>query len=125
MIDLDRFSQIVNAWAELLPEVIFKGLNLGIGVVERAKRQERSRPERPLFVLGEYRTHGALGRGILLYYGSFMKVFPGLDEAHLTGEIDRVLKHELRHHLEGLAGARDLEIADAAFLQRYLHEEER
>lgn len=121
MIDIDRFSQIVNAQAEKLPEAIFRQLNLGIGVVERAKSEKHSAPERPLYVLGEYRWHHAMGRGIIIYYGSFARVFPYVqDEAALTSEIERVLKHELTHHLESLAGARDLEIADAKFLMNYI-----
>lgn len=120
MIDIDRFTQIVDERALLLPEAIFERLNLGIGVVERAKRQPQSRPGQPLYILGEYQVHHAMGRGILIYYGSFRQVFPWLDEAALTIEIDRVLKHELTHHLESLAGARDLEIADARFLMDYL-----
>lgn len=120
MIDVDQFSRIVDERAQLLPEAVFRRLNLGIGVVERLKRQPRSRPEQPLYILGEYQVHHALGRGILIYYGSFARAFPTHDEAALTAEIDRVLRHELTHHLESLAGARDLEIADARFLMDYL-----
>ncbi len=121
MIDIDRFSQIVNAQAETLPKAIFGQLNLGIGVVERAKPEKHSAPGRPLYVLGEYRWHPAMGRGIIIYYGSFVRAFPTMhDEAAVTSEIGRVLKHELTHHLESLAGARDLEIADAKFLMDYI-----
>jgi hypothetical protein len=121
LIDIDRFSQIVNMQAEKLPEAIFRQLNLGIGVVERAKTENHSTPGRPLYVLGEYRWHHAMGRGIIIYYGSFARAFPYVqDEAALTSEIERVLKHELTHHLESLAGARDLEIADAKFLTDYV-----
>ncbi len=58
-----------------------------------------------------------MGRGIVLFYGSFLKVYPGLrEDERAKGLIMDVLKHELTHHLESLAGARDLEIADAARL---------
>jgi hypothetical protein len=121
LIDVDRFSRIVNAQAENLPEAIFRQLNLGIGVVERAKLDGHSAPDRPLYVLGEYRWHHAMGRGIIIYYGSFVRAFSHVqDEAALSKEIERVLKHELTHHLESLAGARDLEIADAKFLMDYI-----
>lgn len=121
MIDIDRFSQIVNAQAEKLPEAIFRQLNLGIGVVERAKLEKHSATDRPLYVLGEYRWHHAMGRGILIYYGSFARAFPlAQDEAALSKEIERVLKHELTHHLESMAGARDLEITDAKFLMDFI-----
>ena len=121
MIDIDRFSQLVNAQAEKLPEMVFFRLNLGIGVMEHAKLEQHSQADRPLYVLGEYKVHHAMGRGILIYYGSFRRVYPHLqDEAELAAEILRVLKHELTHHLESLAGARDLEITDARFLIDYL-----
>lgn len=121
MIDIDRFSQMVNAQAEKLPERVFYRLNLGIGVMERAKLERHSQANRPLYVLGEYRVHHAMGRGILIYYGSFMRAYPYLqDEAELAFEIQRVLKHELTHHLENLAGAKDLEAADARSLIDYM-----
>ena len=120
MIDIDCFSQIVNTQAEKLPEMVFTQLNLGIGVTEYAKLEQHSQADRPLYILGEYHVHHAMGRGILIYYGSFRHVYPQLDEAEMATEILRVLKHELTHHLESLAGARDLEITDARFLIDYL-----
>jgi len=124
VIDIDRFSQMVNAQAEKLPETVFLRLNLGIGVMEQAKLERHSQANRPLYILGEYRVHHAMGRGILIYYGSFMRVYPHLqDEAELACEIQRVLKHELTHHLESLAGAKDLEAADARFLIDYMSED--
>lgn len=122
--NIERFSQILDARATQLPEAIYRELNLGIGVVERAKRDRRAAPCRPLYILGEYRVHPVMGRGILLYYGSFMQVFPELSEERMTEEIDRVLKHELTHHLESLAGSRQLEIADAQRLLRWQEEED-
>ena len=121
MIDINRFSQIVNLQAEKLPEAIFRRLNLGIGVVEHAKQEQHSKSDRPLYILGEYRVHHAMGRGILLYFGSFAHTYPNMqDEAALAELISQVLKHELTHHLESLAGAKDLEIADARFLMDYI-----
>lgn len=121
--DIDRFSEILDALTQRLPEAVYQELNLGIGVVERAKRDSRAKPGKPLYILGEYRTHPVMGRGILLYYGSFMRIFPGLDEDGMAQEIDQVLKHELTHHLESLAGSRQLEIADAQRLIRWQEDE--
>ena len=125
MIDIDRFSQIVNAQAEKLPEMVFFRLNLGIGVMEHAKLDRHSQAARPLYVLGEYRVHQTMGRGILIYYGSFRRAYPHLhDETELAAEVQRVLNHELTHHLESLAGAKDLEIADARSLIDYMAEDQ-
>ncbi len=125
LIDIDRFSAILDEQAALLPAEIYRSLNLGIGVVERHKRDRRSTPARPMYVLGEYHVHPVMGRGILLYYGSFCRVYPYMnDEGEARREIDRVLKHELTHHLENQAGSRELEIADAQYLMRWNDQED-
>ncbi len=114
-VDIDAFTRMLEEQSALLPEAIFEGLNLGIGVVERAKRNA----EHPgIYILGEYRTHGVMGRGIVLYYGSFARVYDMRDSAGLRREIDRVLKHELTHHLESRAGENDLELEDARHLNK-------
>ena len=60
----------------------------------------------------------------MLYYGSFQQARPGLmdDEELLRPEIDRVLRHELTHHLESQAGNRDLEYDDAINLAKWNRE---
>ena len=114
MISIDRFTQLLSEAASLLPKEVFEGLNLGIGVSEISKRKRVTASGIPLFILGEYKFSHNLGRGILLYYGSFEKVYPNLkDDPDGLRIISDVLKHELTHHLESQAGSRDLEIADA------------
>ena len=56
---------------------------------------------------------------IVLYYGSFRRVFRHLDEDELRTEMRRVLRHEFRHHVEGRAGVRDLEEWDADQIRAY------
>lgn len=114
MLSVDRFTELLSEAASQLPEVIFEGLNLGIGVAEGSKRKKGTASGVPALVLGEYRVSRQLGRGILLYYGSFRQVYPDLDDDEEGFQvISGVLKHELRHHLESLAGSRELEFADA------------
>ena len=36
-------------------------------------------------------------------------------------QLIRVLKHEFTHHIESLAGERELEIKDAKYIQNYLN----
>jgi hypothetical protein len=38
----------------------------------------------------------------------------------MTVKVREVLRHEFRHHLEGLSGLRDLEVEDDIFLRNYL-----
>ena len=124
MVDIDRFAAILEEQAALLPKEVLKNLNLGIGVSEKAKRDQRARPGLALYILGEYHVHHVMGRGVVLYYGSFQKAYPGLmdDEELLRPEIDRVLRHELTHHLESQAGNRDLEYDDAINLAKWNRE---
>ena len=118
MLSIDGFTRLLDTAVSRLPKEIFEGLNLGIGVVEGAKRQHRTASGNPAYILGEYRVSHAMGRGIVLYYGSFKQVYPDLQEDERAFQlIDGVLKHELTHHLEHQAGARDLEIADARRLK--------
>lgn len=114
MISIDRFTQLLSDAAGMLPREIFTGLNLGIGVSEESKRKEGTASGVPAFTLGEYKVSRGLGRGILLYFGSFQRVYPDLkDDSDGLRIISDVLKHELTHHLESQAGSRELEIADA------------
>ena len=124
MVDIDRFAAILEEQAALLPKEVLKNLNLGIGVSEKAKRDRRARPGLALYILGEYHVHYVMGRGVVLYYGSFQQARPGLmdDEELLRPEIDRVLRHELTHHLESQAGNRDLEYDDAVNLAKWNRE---
>ena len=124
MVDIDRFAAILEEQAARLPQEVLKNLNLGIGVSEKAKRDRRAKSGLLLYILGEYHVHHVMGRGVVLYYGSFQKAYPGLmdDEELLRPEIDRVLRHELTHHLESQAGNRDLENDDALKLAKWNRE---
>ena len=124
MVDIDRFAAILEEQAALLPKEVLKNLNLGIGLSEKAKRDWRARPGLALYILGEYHVHHVMGRGVVLYYGSFQQARPELmdDEELLRPEIDRVLRHELTHHLESQAGNRDLENDDALKLAKWNRE---
>lgn len=118
MLSVDRFTALLGEAASEIPKEIFEGLNLGIGVVEHSKLNHATASGSPAYILGEYRVSHGMGRGILLYYGSFMRVYPDLeDDARAFELIKDVLKHELTHHLEHQAGSHDLEMADARRLQ--------
>jgi hypothetical protein len=73
--------------------------------------------------LGEYHNdrkgYGGLGRYIVIYYGSFIRLFPHADAAWLKNELRRVVRHEFTHHIESLAGEKGLEIKDAIALEKY------
>jgi hypothetical protein len=106
-----EFVNLVERLWDEIPEAFKRGLQ-GVHVLPEA------RPEPGLegvWRLGEYLDPGppsalggfeGLGRHIALYYGSFLQVAgPGFD---WEGEVWETLLHELRHHLESLAGRDDL-----------------
>lgn len=98
--DFDEFENIALDEFESLPEEIKNNLNMGITVVRGHKPGKEGLTE----ILGEYYVHPVLGRGITIYYGSFMDVMGDAPEAILREEIIHTVKHELRHHLEISAG---------------------
>jgi hypothetical protein len=103
-----------------VPDELFRELNGGILLLPETKLHPES--ESPsLYTMGEYRTQiPGLGRYIVIYYGSFMKAYgEGANPAVLRRELRKTLLHEFRHHLETLAGVKDLVIEDEIALERY------
>lgn len=118
MISIDRFEALLAELADELPEAFFEELNGGI-VVDPGCPQHEAAVDHDLYILGQYRVDPALGKYIVLFYGSFAHVYPYLDEPALKEEMRRVLRHEFRHHVEGRAGMRDLEVWDAEQIAAY------
>jgi hypothetical protein len=101
-----------------LPEEIFHELNGGVCLLSETKRSKAD-PDGNLFTLGEYR-HDQMGRYIVIYYGSVRAVHGRDTPEDLRENLRKLLAHELTHHLESLAGERDLEIKDAIDLDEYM-----
>ena len=118
MISFEEFGKILDEIVDGLPKEIFVNLNGGINLQEDAPLHPES-VDGSLFVLGRYHSGGRLGRYINIYYGSFMAVYGRRDREFIRAEIDRVLRHEFLHHLESMAGEKDLEIDDAIRIARY------
>ncbi len=119
MISLERFEEITEEITGTLPEEFFRELHGGVIVREQVKIHPAAR-DNDLFVMGEYHRNRYLGRFIVLYYGSFAACCGYFSEEDLRKKLRKVILHEFRHHLESLAGERDLEIEDAKELFAYL-----
>jgi len=104
--------------AELPPEV-FRDLNGGVSLLPET-RLSQADPGGGLYTLGEYRRD-QMGRYIVIYYGSVCAVHGGASRSRMLKHLKRILTHELTHHLESLAGERDLEIEDEIQLEKYLN----
>lgn len=103
--------------AEKLPPAIFEQLNGGIVLQPELVRS----PHGPgLFTMGMYHNDPyGLGRYIAIYYGSFVRVHGRAPRQQQEKALREVLHHELTHHIESLAGVRDLEVEDELFLEQY------
>jgi hypothetical protein len=115
----EETRQILDEIAETFPPELFRDLNGGIILSDDVKYHPKSRAD-DLYILGEYRNDHQMGRSIVLYYGSFANLFGHVPESAYRRELERVLKHEFLHHVEGLAGEKDLEHQDERSLLRYL-----
>ena len=118
MISIDRFEEILSDLAEEIPQSFYEELNGGI-VVEPGYLLHPEDRNGTLYVMGQYHIDPAMGKYIVMYYGSFKRAYRHLDEDELTEEMRKVLRHEFRHHVEGRAGVRDLEVWDAEQIAMY------
>lgn len=103
------FKAMVEAMVDEIPPAFLKGLQ-GVHVIEEAKPEEGYVD---VWRLGEYLDPGpedflgageGLGRHVALYYGSFVEVGDGDPAFDWEEEAWETLTHELRHHVESLAG---------------------
>src|SRR6056297_453319 len=118
MISIKEMEEMLNEIAEELPQQIYNRLNGGIILLPETK-QNRKREASNLYILGQYHHGGVMGRYISIYYGSFRRVYGHLSKGDLRKKLMHTLKHEFTHHLESMAGEKDLEIEDAKFIKDY------
>ena len=105
--------------ASELPDGIFKELNGGVSLLPETKLNHAD-PDGGLYTLGEYHRD-QMGRYIVIYYGSIRAVHGNDTREQMRANLKKVLTHELTHHIESLAGERDLEIKDEIDLAEYLN----
>ncbi len=117
LLTFDEANAYLDEVADGIPPDIYKELNGGVVLLPDISL---SREGPDLYTLGmyHYEPHG-LGRYISLYYGSFVQVFRGRSVRAQKEGLRDVLYHELTHHIESLAGVRDLEVKDEQFMQEY------
>ena len=119
MVTFDEAAAMLDEIADDLPVEMYKNLNGGIYLLPQVKHHPESRPQKPLYILGEYINRYDMGKFIYIYYGSFMQVYPHQSPDVLRQALQRVLIHEITHHMEYLAGERGLEIKDEMDMERY------
>lgn len=114
----EEVIDILNELYDEIPEYVYKNLNLGVILGDEVKYSPESKPERPLFILGEYKVN-SMGRQVVIYYGSFMKTFGYLDREALKNRLRETFRHELTHHMESQGHEMDLEREDFYQIMEY------
>lgn len=116
-LNLESFRRLVASLLDRIPALFMKDLDGGILVTE----ETRPDPQTPgLFIMGEYVVdEPGLGCYVVLYHGSFLEVLGRSGESDWEREAWETVLHELRHHLEGKAGIRDLEREDEESIAAY------
>lgn len=117
MFSIEEINEMLDDIALQLPEELFRELNGGVSLLPDI-RASSADPTGGLYTLGEYRRD-QMGRYIVIYYGSICAVHRNATEEQMRKHLRDLLIHELTHHIESLAGARDLEIEDEDYLENY------
>lgn len=120
MITFEECAGMLDEIADSLPYELYRELNAGISLLPGLKVHPKA-VNNDLFILGEY-IRNSLGKAIVLYYGSINRVYGSLSRAQYYEKLSGILRHELRHHNEFLAGCDDLGIYDRQKIAKYLRE---
>ena len=121
MISTEQYEAIISGLMDELPEAFFRELNGGVIMSEALMIPDYAHGN-DLYTLGQYQVHYGM-RQIVMFKGSFDRLYPQAD-VHQAREILRgVLRHEFRHHIEFLGGIHNsssLEAEDERKKQAYL-----
>ena len=121
MISTEAYKAIISDLMDELPEAFFRELTGGVIMSEALVIPDYAR-ENDLYTLGQYQVCYGV-RQIVMYKGSFDRLYPHADAAEAREILRGVLRHEFRHHIEFLGGIRNsssLEAEDERQKQAYL-----
>ncbi len=115
----EEVGEWLDEVANSIPDALFEGLNGGVVLLKGIRLSPHAQGN-DLYILGQYNHDPyGLGRYIQVFYGSFVQVYKGKSPKEQKEGLRTLLLHELTHHVESLAGVRDLEVKDAVFLKKY------
>ena len=118
---LEEYKAIVSELMDELPAEFFRDLTGGVIVSEALVIPDYARGN-DLFTMGQYQVYSGV-RQIVMFKGSFDRLYPRADAAEAKEILRGILRHEFRHHLEFLGGIRNsssLEAEDSRRKQAYL-----
>lgn len=118
ILSFDQAGDLLDQMAEELPEAVFEGLNGGVSLLPDTVLDPELEDE--VYILGEF-CEDQMGRYIQLYYGSFAALASEENWSHddWERELRETLRHELTHHVEGLAGDSSLDRRDAEQMRQW------
>ena len=121
MISTEEYRAIISELMDELPEPFFRELTGGVIMSEALVSPDYARGD-DLFTLGQYQVCYGV-RQIVMFKGSFDRLYPRADAARAREILRGVLRHEFRHHIEFLGGIHNsssLEAEDERNKQDYL-----
>ncbi len=105
MIRIEEYRKIVSELLDELPEAFFQELSGGV-IVSEAMAVPDYAHGNDLYTMGLYKVFSGV-RQIILFKGSFDRVYPQADADEVRKLLRGILRHEFRHHLEFLGGIHD------------------
>ena len=118
MVTIDEAHDMLNEIMDEIPEVFTKDLNGGVCLLPEYKLHPQRLGD-DLYIMGEYHRNLSMGRYIVIYYGSFERIYSHLPHEKFRERLRKTLLHEFTHHLESLAGERGLEKKDEQDIAKY------
>ncbi len=119
MITIEEMEIMLDELAQEFPPVFYEKLNGGIILLPETKLHPSNR-NNDLFIMGEYHHNREMGRYIVIYYGSFIRIHGRLSNEAMKENLRKTLRHEFRHHIESLAGDKGLIKKDVEDINKYL-----
>ena len=121
MITMTEYRGIISELLDELPEEFFRELNGGVLTSEALVIPDYAR-NGDLYTLGQYQVYSGV-RQIVMYKGSFDRLYPQAKAAEAKALLRGILRHEFRHHIEFLGhlhNSSTLEAEDDRRKQAYL-----
>lgn len=121
MISTEAYKAIISELMDELPEEFFRELTGGVILSEALVIPDYAQGN-DLYTLGQYQVCYGL-RQIVMFKGSFDRLYPQADTEEARKILRGVLRHEFRHHIEFLGGIHNsssLEAEDERQKQAYM-----
>ena len=124
MFTTEEYREIISDLLDELPEAFFRELTGGVVMSEALVIPDYAQGN-DLYTLGQYQVCYGL-RQIVMFKGSFDRLYPRVDASQAREILRGVLRHEFRHHIEFLGGIHNFSSLEAederkkrSYLARY------